>query len=631
MCHFSLLVQYRQNLPAYCGILALTFVFVLLNPAQKTGLVQAAEKTNTITAISSEQVDNTFNITLEGTTSPTYTVYELFKPARIVVDVADTSLSQQAVISLPKESGITLSTSDVTDSTPPLTRFTFTLNESRPFSVAQNEKNIIISLKSTKPQSKAAAAQTTTDKDTATKIHDIKVLATANETKIQLIADGKISNYTHDVLDKSGSSPPRLYIDIENISGDTLLKEQKFGTALAGIRVAKRGSGLRFVLDSSKDTLFPFQVSPLDNGLEIRIEEDSKQDELSELIQQKQTIESQLPEIDPLRQKTETTSAQSVADAMTDAFNFSGYKKERITIDFYKIDIHNVFRLLREVSNTNIVVDEAVAGSLTLALNDVPWDFALDIILNLKNLQKEERFNTIVILPKSKAFNWPERAEDNLSFETDETVTEREAILIQQQMSIPKTVIAAKKYISKAQEFEKREEFESAIHQYELALQKWQDNAKLANKISSIYLVQLRQNAKALYFAKKALAIDQNLAKASLNAAIASANMKELKNSQQFFEHAVQGKSPLKEALLSYAVFSEEQKHYPEALKLLKKYDILYGENLNSMVARARIFDKQGKHEDATAEYNKIILSGYRIAPDLKKYILGRIALSQPQ
>ncbi len=624
MRYYSLPVQHRKNLTARCGLLAL----MLLLLGAVNGLAADAGK-NTITAVSSMQSGDTLNITIEGTTPPTYTVYELFKPARIVVDIAEATLAPNVAITLPEKSGISLATNAITDTTPPLTRFTFTLEKSRPFSVVQKTNNIAITLNTEKQQAKAAAPSKAAD-GVASEINDIKVLTTPNETKVQLLANGKVSSYSYDVLDTKGNTPPRLYIDVNNVTGDTLIKEQKVGTSLAGIRVAKRGTGLRFVFDSSQGTLFPFQVSPLKNGVEIRIQETAKSDELSELIQRKQTIAKQLPEVDPLQLRAEAVNAQSVADSMKDAFNFSGYNKERITVDFYKIDLHNVFRLLREVSKTNIVVDESVSGSLTLALNDVPWDFALDIILNLKDLQKEERFNTIVILPKTKEFSWPQRAEDNLSFEADETVTEQEAILIQQQMQIPKTVVAAKKFISRAQRFEKREEFETAAQQYELGLEKWPDNAKLANKISSLYLVQLRQNAKALFFAQKALRADPTLTGASLNAAIASANMQEVKKAQQYFDQSVQSKKPLKEALLSYAVFSEEQHRYTEALKLLKKYNVLYGENLDSMIAKARVLDKSGNHADAGAEYKKILLSGYRIAPDLKKYIQGRIALSQP-
>lgn len=624
MRYFSLPVLHKQDLPAGRGLLAL--MLLLLGAAN--GLAADAGK-NAIKAVSGMQSGDTLNITIKGTTPPTYTVYELFKPARIVVDIAEATLAPNADIALPEKSGISLATNAITDTTPPLTRFTFTLEKSLPFSVAQKANNIAITIK-TKKQPAKTAVPSKGDAGVASEINDIKVLTTPNETKVQLLANGKVSSYSYDVLDQKGTAPPRLYVDVNNVTGDTLIKEQKVGTALAGIRVAKRGSGLRFVFDSSKGTLFPFQVSALRNGLEIRIQEATKSDELSELIQRQQAIEKQLPEVDPLQLRSEAVNAQSVADSMKDAFNFSGYNKERITVDFYKIDLHNVFRLLREVSKTNIVVDEAVSGSLTLALNDVPWDFALDIILNLKDLQKEERFNTIVILPKNKTFAWPERAEDNLSFEADETVTEQEAILIQQQMQIPKTVVAAKKFISRAQRFEKREEYETAAQQYELGLEKWPDNGKLANKISSLYLVQLRQNAKALFFAQKALRADPTLTGAALNAAIASANMREIKKAQQYFDQAVQGKKPLKEALLSYAVFSEEQQRYTEALKLINKYNTLYGENLDSMIAKARIMDKDGNHADAGVEYKKILLSGYRIAPDLKKYIQGRIALGQP-
>ena len=625
MRYFSLPVQHKKNLSAKCGLFAL--MLLLFSAANGLAVEGDPAGENTITGVSSVQHGNTLDITIQGTTPPTYTVYELFKPARIVVDIAEATLASNAAISLPEKSGLTLTTSNITDTTPPLTRFTFTLKESRPFSVVQKGKNIAIILNTEKQPAQAAPSKS--EAGVASEINDIKVLTTPNETKVQLLANGKVSSYSYDVLEKKGNTPPRLYIDVNNVTGDTLIKEQKVGTALAGIRVAKRGTGLRFVFDSSADTLFPFQVSPLKNGVEIRIQESAKSDdELTALIHRKQTIESQLPEINPLQLKSDAVNAQSVADSMEDAFNFSGYNKERITVDFYKIDLHNVFRLLREVSKTNIVVDESVSGSLTLALNDVPWDFALDIILNLKDLQKEERFNTIVILPKNKTFAWPERAENNLNFETDESVTEQEAILINQQQHIPETVVQAKQLIAKAQQLENREDFENAITLYQQAFEKWPDNATLAGKIASLYLVQLRQNSKATFFAKQSLEIDPKNSSAALTAAIALANMEESAAAQRYFDQATSSTKPSTEALLSYAAFSEQQQKYSGALKILKRYNELYGESLASMVSTGRVLDKMGKHGDATKAYKAILLSGYRIPPDLKKFIKGRVALS---
>ncbi len=588
---------------------------------------------NKITAIESTQGKDALDVTLKGTNTPNYTVYELFKPARIVVDVADTTLAKSTVLELPKESQIKLTTSAITDTKPPLTRFTFTLPESRQFSVVQKVNDIVLNIsKGQDVPAKTKNAPKGEKKVTAIAISDINVVTTPKETIVKLLATEKVTSYHYGVLEKKGDIPPRLYIDVNNVTGDTLVKEHHVGTALADIRVAKRGTGLRFVLDSSTDPLFPFQVAPLANGIEIRIQETAqkadKQDAVGNIIKQKQMIESQLPVVDASQQNAEAINAKSVASSMQDAFNFSGYDKERITVDFYKIDLHNVFRLIREVSKMNIIVDDSVSGSLTLTLDDVPWDFALDIILNLKDLQKEERFNTIVIHPKDKKFNWPKRAEDNLSFEADETVTEQEAILINQLQNIPESVVQAKQLISKAQHHEKREEIETAITFYQKALDKWPDNAQLSNKIASLYLVQLRQNAKAAFYAKKSLKIEPKNYNAALTAAIAFANMKETKTAQQFFNQATSTKQPSSEALLSYSAFSEQQQQYAGALKILNKYKKLYGENLTSMVSEGRILDKMGKHEDATKAYKTILLSGYRIPPDLKKYIKGRVALS---
>jgi type IV pilus assembly protein PilQ len=354
-------------------------------------------------------------------------------------------------------------------------------------------------------------------------------------------------------------------------------------------------------------------------------------DAIGSLIAGEKDIDSQLPEVKLPEGEAVTAKVREKdkAASLRDSFSFGGYDRTRITVDFYKIDLHNVFRLFREVSDLNIVVDEAVSGSLTLALNDVPWDFALDIILNLKNLQKEERYNTIVILPKQKEFSWPERAEDNLSFQADETMVAQEAIIIQQQQNIPPEVIEAKQIVQKGREAEKKENYETAVTLYTEAWEKWPENARLANKIASLYLVYLRQNAKAAFYARQALEVDSDNRSAALNAAIALANMQQYQEAQQYFDQSVSGEKPSKEALLSYAVFSETQKEYQAAITLLDKFNGIYGENLDSMLASARILDKMGNHQAATEKYNKILLSGFRVPPDLEKYIKGRIAFNQ--
>lgn len=73
------------------------------------------------------------------------------------------------------------------------------------------------------------------------------------------------------------------------------------------------------------------------------------------------------------------------------------YKGEKISLDFQNRDIHDVIRIIGEVSGKNIVVSDSVAGRVTVKMKDVPWDQALDIILSSRNLGQEESGNVITV------------------------------------------------------------------------------------------------------------------------------------------------------------------------------------------------------------------------------------------
>ncbi|HID02502.1 MAG TPA: energy transducer TonB, partial [Desulfobacterales bacterium] len=301
----------------------------------------------------------------------------------------------------------------------------------------------------------------------------------------------------------------------------------------------------------------------------------------------------------------------------------------RISVDFYKIDLHNVFRLFRQISDINLIVDESVSGSLTLALNDVPWDFALDIILNLKDLKKEERHNTIVIYPAKKEFAWPERASDNLSFEANVEVIEQEALIIQQGTHQSAEIMQAKELLRTAKIQEQDDNIEDAALLYEQAFVLWPENAKISNRLAAIYLVNLRMNAKAIHFAKETLKIDKKSYQAALYAAIASANMDQISEAMEYFSQSINGTPPLKEALISYATFSEKQNQPEAALKLLNKHSEFYSDNINTMSSKARLYDAMGETKQATEQYKKLLYSGYQIVPGLKSYIRDRLTMNQ--
>ncbi len=309
-------------------------------------------------------------------------------------------------------------------------------------------------------------------------------------------------------------------------------------------------------------------------------------------------------------------------------FAYAGYEKQPITVDFYKIDLHNVFRLFGEISGMNIVIAQGVGGTLTLALDNVPWDFVLDVILNLQNLQAIERYNTLVIAPKGATFEWPEREEEKVSVKKDnEILMEGEKLQVIQKMEMSPEILEAQKLTREARALEKQEEYEDALMMYEKAFEVWPENAKLAGRLASLYLVHMGMNAKAVYYGKEALKIDGSDAASALYTAIGLANMKRNDEAREFFEIAVSGRRPDSEALISYAMFSEENGNYLEALLLLARHEDLYGDSLDTMIARARILDKEGNSAKAAAEYRAILLSGYQLPADLTRYIKGRLAL----
>lgn len=75
------------------------------------------------------------------------------------------------------------------------------------------------------------------------------------------------------------------------------------------------------------------------------------------------------------------------------------YNGRRVSFEFKDIDIHNLLRVIAEVSKRNIVVSDDVKGKITIRLRNVPWDQALDLVLKTKGLGKEVTGNIIRIAP----------------------------------------------------------------------------------------------------------------------------------------------------------------------------------------------------------------------------------------
>ncbi|MGH8124233.1 MAG: type IV pilus secretin PilQ [Rhodanobacteraceae bacterium] len=78
------------------------------------------------------------------------------------------------------------------------------------------------------------------------------------------------------------------------------------------------------------------------------------------------------------------------------------YKGGRVTFNFQDIPVRSVLQLLADVSKLNIVASDSVQGDVTLRLDSVPWDQALDVILRAKGLAKRQNGNVIWVAPQTE-------------------------------------------------------------------------------------------------------------------------------------------------------------------------------------------------------------------------------------
>ena len=90
------------------------------------------------------------------------------------------------------------------------------------------------------------------------------------------------------------------------------------------------------------------------------------------------------------------------AKAAASSMDEKVYTGERLTLNFQDIDVRPVLQLLADTSGQNIVVSDSVKGRVTLRLQNVPWDQALDIVLRTKGLDMRRKNNVIIVAPQAE-------------------------------------------------------------------------------------------------------------------------------------------------------------------------------------------------------------------------------------
>ncbi|MBP5788719.1 MAG: type IV pilus secretin PilQ [Neisseriaceae bacterium] len=81
------------------------------------------------------------------------------------------------------------------------------------------------------------------------------------------------------------------------------------------------------------------------------------------------------------------------------------FKGGRVTLDFQDVDVRTILQIIAKESGQNIVASDSVQGKMTLNLKDVPWDQALDLVMQARNLDMRQHGNVWRIAPRNELLN----------------------------------------------------------------------------------------------------------------------------------------------------------------------------------------------------------------------------------
>mgnify|MGYP001363501761 CR=1 FL=1 len=100
------------------------------------------------------------------------------------------------------------------------------------------------------------------------------------------------------------------------------------------------------------------------------------------------------------------------------------YVGEKLSLNFQNVEVRSVLQVIADFTGLNIIASDTVTGNLTLRLKDVPWDQALDLIIQTKGLDKRQNGNVIWVAPKDEIF-----AKEKQEFEAKLAVADLEPLV----------------------------------------------------------------------------------------------------------------------------------------------------------------------------------------------------------
>nr|AOH37464.1 fimbrial protein [Luteimonas sp. JM171] len=184
-----------------------------------------------------------------------------------------------------------------------------------------------------------------------------------------------------------------VVIDVGNVTLPTALQRplnvSDFATPVQRIDAVQSGTGTRIVLTAHGE----YEPMAYQSGREYIVE----------LVPRATTAERGVGATGV------TAAGQLAAAAVEQERTYTGHP---VVFNFQDVPVRTVLQMIAEESDFNIVASDSVQGNVTLRLDNVPWDQALDIILQAKGLDKRRNGNVIWIAPQNEIASYEQSRED---------------------------------------------------------------------------------------------------------------------------------------------------------------------------------------------------------------------------
>jgi type IV pilus assembly protein PilQ len=321
--------------------------------------------------LSSERMQLTLH--LSGP-APQPLAFTIDNPARISIDLPNTTLALPSRRIDVQSSGLD---SILAAEGKSRSRLVLSLDKMMPYDVQREGNTIVVTLGSasgsaqTQPQMANAGPSTA---DSAAAAAPVQNSGYAQPWELRSIDFRRGSDGSGRVLVRL--SDPHIPINLQQLGNQIVVD---FSNASVPENLVRRYDATDFGTPVSS-----FDVTKGSHGARIAIDATGEYDQLAYQSDNEYVIELQ-----PLK--------KGEAEARRPK-----YTGERLTLNFQDISVRAVLQLLADASGQNIVVSDSVNGSVTLRLQNVPWDQALAIILQTKGLGQRKEGNVILVAPQEE-------------------------------------------------------------------------------------------------------------------------------------------------------------------------------------------------------------------------------------